>query len=110
MRKMKTALLGSLLFCAATAVWAADPAPAAAPVPSETVAAAPAATPAPALPADLFTPAAQSKLVIPCPPEPIVQCESCFYFGTYLAYQCTTYCVNGAPRRSCTSCGSGCPL
>jgi hypothetical protein len=50
MRKMKKALLGSLLFCAATAVWAAAPAPAAAPVPSETVATAPAATSAPALP------------------------------------------------------------
>ncbi len=107
MRRMNLMVLAMVLLCTATAAWAAEPA-----VP--TVPAAPAeeslmtsATPMPAL--DLFLNAPENRIGIPCPPEPITSCESCFYFGQYLSYTCTTYCVNGVPRRTCGGCGSGCP-
>ena len=103
MRRMTLALLGTMLLCAATAVWAAEP-------PAKTV-------PAPASPAASvdFAPlsvdlpaGAQPVLTFNCPQDPVTTCTSCFYFGTQSSYSCTTFCVNGVPHRSCTTCGEGC--
>lgn len=117
MRTMKPALLGSLLLLVVTAAWAAPMGPAVpAPVDpalSAPAALAPAASPdvaeAAPLSGDLFTPAPQPVLNL-CPPEPVVTCNSCFLLGQTLSYQCTLFCSNGVPHRSCTYCGSGCPL
>lgn len=106
MRRMNVVFLAMVLLCTAAA-WAAEPAAPTMPsAPAEVNLMTPAA-PAPAL--DLFLKAPQDRIGIPCPPEPITSCESCFYFGQYLSYTCTTYCVNGVPRRTCGGCGSGCP-
>ena len=108
MRTMKPALLGTLLLVVATAVWAA-PKPPAVPVPGDPALAAPAVAEVAPATGDLFTPASQPALTL-CPPEPIVTCNSCFLLGETLSYQCTLFCSNGVPHRSCTFCGSGCPL
>ena len=111
MRRMKPALLGSLLFCLATAAWAAVPAAPAVSTTSNAAVATPAASPdAAALPADLFAPAPQSALTITCTAPPTTVCTSCLYFGIRTSYQCTTFCVNGVPHRSCNTCGEGCDL
>ncbi len=105
MRRMKPALLGSLLLGLAAAAWGATPAVPAAP------AVATVSTPAPtadALPADLFAPAPQATAGFTCTSPPTTVCNSCLYFGTPSAYQCTTFCLNGVLHRSCNTCGQGC--
>jgi len=77
MRRMKPALLASLLLGLATAVWASAPAP-------------------------------QSAAGFACTLPPTTVCNSCLYFGTPSAYQCTTFCLNGVLHRSCSTCGQGC--
>ena len=105
MRKLTLALLGSLLLCTAAAALAVEPAttdlftPATAAAPEGT-------SPAPI---SLLPQAPQDAFNL-CPPEPIVTCNSCFEFGVTYSYQCTLFCSNGVPHRSCSFCGSGCPL
>ena len=109
MRRLNLAILGAALLCAATAGWAAEP-PAVSSttsVPVEeslTVSAAP----APVSIDLLFSHPQTDAAALPCPQEPIVTCNDCFYFGQYLTYRCTTFCYNGTLRRTCGSCGSGC--
>ncbi len=109
MRRLSLAILGTLL-CAATAAGSAEPpaVPFTASVPVKESLTVPAA-PAPVSIDLLFsTPQQTSAVTFPCPTEPIVTCNDCFYFGQYLTYRCTTFCVNGSLRRTCGSCGSGC--
>jgi len=118
MRRLNPMILGTVLLCAATAAWAADPTAAPpttsaaaeeslvapmslAPVTSSPISPAPVAI-------DLLSNAPRTAAIIPCPAEPITTCNDCFYFGQYLTYSCTTFCQNGVPRRVCNSCGSGC--
>lgn len=109
MRRMNLMFLAMVLLCTATAAWAAEPAvPTVPATPAEASLMTPAA-PLPSLDLFLNANAPQDRIGIPCPPEPIQECQSCFYFGQYLTYTCTTYCVNGVPRRTCNGCGSGCP-
>lgn len=107
MRSLKMLILGMAVLCAGATASAAD-APVA-PVAAPEVLEEPAA-PAPVSIADLFTGSQELKIAIPCPPEPITSCHSCFSFGQWLSYTCTTFCQNGMPRRTCGSCGQGCPL
>jgi hypothetical protein len=101
--KRLTLALGSILLCAATA-WAAAP-PAAAPAPASLASPAVFAPLATELPGN-----AQPVLTFVCPPEPVTSCNSCLYFGIPSNYQCTIYCANGVPHRSCNICGEGCDL
>jgi hypothetical protein len=43
-----------------------------------------------------------------CPSNPVTTCTSCLYFGVKSSYQCTLFCINGVPHRSCNTCGEGC--
>jgi hypothetical protein len=105
MRKLTLALLGSLLLCTAAAALAVEPAATDLFTPATT--AAPQGT-SPA-PISLLPATPQDKINV-CPPEPVVSCNSCFDFGVWTSYQCTLYCVDGVAHRSCSFCGSGCPL
>lgn len=109
MRRLNLAILGAVLLCAATAAWAAEPpvGPTATSIPAEVGLVVPAA-PAPVSIDLLFSNPQTDAVTFPCPTEPVVSCHECFYFGQYLTYRCTIFCVNGAPRRTCGSCGSGC--
>ena len=99
MRRIKPVLMGMLLLCAATAVWATSAtAPTAATATPEVQALTPVAP---------LTPSPQFVINL-CPPEPVTSCNSCINFGVPSSYQCTIYCVNGMPRRTCNQCGQGC--
>ena len=107
MRRLNLAILGTVLLWSATAAWAADPAATTVPTPEllEVL-----ASPTP-MSVDLpgGTPDPTAKAPIPCPQEPIVSCNDCFYFGQWLTYRCVIFCdSNGNLRRSCNSCGFGC--
>lgn len=108
MRRLTLAFLGLALLSFASAALAVEPAVADLSAPASV--AAPLATPPAST--DLFTvnPQPASTALNLCPPEPVVTCNSCFLFGVTYSYQCTFFCSNGVPHRSCTYCGSGCPL
>src|SRR6476646_6134322 len=108
MRRLTLAFLGFALLSTATAAMAMEPAAAELSTPAS-VAAPTATSPASV---DLFpaNPQSASTALNLCPPEPVVTCDSCFLFGVTYSYQCTLFCSNGVPHRSCTYCGSGCPL
>jgi hypothetical protein len=106
MRRLTLALLGLALLSTAAAALAAEPAAAGLSTPGSV--AVPDAT-SPAL-INLLPENSTSAITPLCPPTPVTTCNSCFYFGTITSYQCTTFCVNGVFHRSCTFCGSGCPL
>ena len=107
MRKLTLAILGLVLLSTAAAVWAVEPATTDLSTPAS--AAAPEVT-SPA-PIKLLLENPQPAALTPfCPSEPVVTCNSCFDFGITTSYQCTIFCSNGVPHRSCSPCGSGCPL
>jgi len=108
MRKLTLAFLGLALLSIASAALAVEPA--AADLSNPASAAAP-VVPSPAS-TDLFAvnPQPAASALNLCPPEPVVTCNSCFLFGVTYSYQCTLFCSNGVPHRSCSPCGSGCPL
>jgi hypothetical protein len=106
MRRLNLVMLGAVLLCTAAAGWAAEP-PAVS-VPTEESLTVPAAPEPVSLDLLLNSPQQTPAAIIPCPEEPIVSCNECFYFGQYLTYRCTIYCVNGQLHRSCGPCGSGC--
>jgi hypothetical protein len=106
MRKLTLALLGLAFLSTAAAALAAEPAAADLSTPASVTA------PGDASPAllNLLPEDPQPAAIILCPPEPIVSCNSCFLFGVTYSYQCTIFCSNGVPKRTCSPCGSGCPL
>lgn len=110
MRRLNLAILGAVLLCTATAGWAAEfpAAPPTATVSVEESLTVPAAPEPLSLDQLLNTPQQTPAQIILCPPEPVVTCNDCFSFGQWYTYRCTLYCVNGQPRRTCGSCGSGC--
>jgi hypothetical protein len=108
MRRLTLALVGVMLFCAATVVRAADSASApASQQPSFTL-----VTP----PVDLLFASSQpnssqSPSALHCiTTVPVTRCMSCFYLGELTTYGCTTFCANGVLQSSCTRCGEGCYL
>ena len=105
MRRLTLAILGLAMLSTAAAALAADPASAdlSTPVTAEAQLV---ASPAPLS----LLPVNPQPAFNLCPPEPVVTCNSCFYFGVTTSYQCTFFCVNGVPHRSCGFCGEGCPL
>jgi hypothetical protein len=105
MRRLTLAFLG-LALLSTTAVLAAEPAATDLFTPASAAVAPEGTSPAPLklLPE---TPQLNSNF---CPSEPIVSCNSCFDFGVTTSYQCTIFCSNGVPKRTCSPCGSGCPL
>jgi hypothetical protein len=106
MRRLSLTILGAVLLCTATAGWAAEPPTVSVPV--EESLNVPAAPEPVSIDLLFSTPQQTPAAALPCPAEPIVTCNDCFYFGQYLTYRCTTFCYNGTLRRSCGSCGSGC--
>ncbi|HSS78742.1 MAG TPA: hypothetical protein VLV54_18630 [Thermoanaerobaculia bacterium] len=106
MRRLTLSLLGLALLSTAAAALAEEPV--AADLSTPAAAEAPLVT-SPA-PLSLLPENPQPAFTLPCPPEPVVTCNTCFLLGTYYSYQCTTFCVNGVFHRSCSYCGSGCPL
>jgi len=105
MRRLILAFLGIALLCTAASALAVEPATADLFTPAS--AAAPQGT-SPA-PISLLPQTPQDAINV-CPPEPVVTCNSCFDFGVWTSQQCTLFCSNGVPHRSCSFCGSGCPL
>jgi hypothetical protein len=106
MRRLTLIILGLALLSTAAAALAAEPAAADLSTPA-TEAAPLFVSPAPL---SLLPDTPQLALTIHCPPQPVVTCNSCFYFGKITSYQCTTFCVKGVFHRSCGFCGSGCLL
>jgi len=105
MRRLTLAILGLAMLSTAAAALAAEPAAADLSTPAT------AEAPLIASPAPLsLLPENPQPAFNLCPPEPVVTCNTCFLLGTYYSYQCTLFCSNGVPHRTCTYCGSGCPL
>ena len=109
MRNLKLALLVMTILGAASAVWAAGPAPA----PES-------ATPASSAASVLFAPAAvDGPLMTPapvpafsfCPHPPVDSCDTCYihtFPPTQSTHMCTLFCYNGVPKQVCQPCGEAC--
>ncbi|HEX4964406.1 MAG TPA: hypothetical protein VF173_26550 [Thermoanaerobaculia bacterium] len=106
MRRLTLTLLGLALLFTATAVLAAEPVATDGAAPASALA----TTVAPPALIDQILEPSPSAITPICPPEPVVSCNSCFLFGTTTSFQCTLFCSNGVLHRSCSPCGTGCPL